>query len=69
MRERYPAIEVETHTVPAAPADVLLEATREAAVVVTGARHRTTVLGARLGAVAHTLLHRAHRPVVVVPNA
>nr|WP_319127563.1 universal stress protein [Streptomyces europaeiscabiei] len=59
----------ETHTVPAAPADVLLEATREAAVVVTGARHRTTVLGARLGAVAHTLLHRAHRPVVVVPNA
>ncbi|MDX2524582.1 universal stress protein [Streptomyces europaeiscabiei] len=69
LRERYPAIEVEIHAVPAAPADVLLEATREAAVVVTGARHRTTVLGARLGAVAHTLLHRAHRPVVVVPNA
>ncbi|MFM9698401.1 universal stress protein [Streptomyces europaeiscabiei] len=68
LRDGYPAVEVETHTVPAAPADVLLEATREAAVVVIGAHHRTTVLGARLGPVAHTLLHRAHCPVVVVPN-
>ncbi len=36
--------------------------------VVIGAHHRTTVLGTRLGPVAHTLLHRAHCPVVVVPN-
>ncbi|WP_327730862.1 universal stress protein [Streptomyces sp. NBC_00487] len=71
LRDRYPAVEVETRTVRAAPAAVLLETTREAAVVVIGAHHRATMLGARLGPVAHTLhtlLHRAHCPVLVVPN-
>lgn len=68
LYDQHPDVVVETHTVRTAPADALLEATREAAVVVIGAHRRTSVLGPRLGPVAHTLLHRAHCPVVVVPN-
>ncbi|MFF4585366.1 universal stress protein [Streptomyces sp. NPDC001388] len=68
LRDRHPDVVVETRTVRAAPADELLAATREAAVVVIGAQHRTSVLGPRLGPVAHTLLHRAHCPVVLVPR-
>ncbi|MER5435246.1 universal stress protein [Streptomyces sp. NPDC002588] len=68
LRDQHPGVTVETRTVRAAPADELLAATREAAVVVIGAHRRTSVLGPRLGPVAHTLLHRAHCPVVVVPG-
>ncbi|MET9895321.1 universal stress protein [Streptomyces sp. NPDC006465] len=68
MQERYLGVTVETHTVRAAPGDELLVATRKAAVVVIGAHRRTSVLGPRLGPVAHTLLRRAHCPVVVVPQ-
>ncbi|MFE1291822.1 universal stress protein [Streptomyces sp. NPDC058751] len=67
LRDRHPGVTVETRTVRTAPADELLAATREAVVVVIGAHRRTSVLGPRLGPVAHMLLHRAHCPVVVVP--
>ncbi|MEU5438711.1 universal stress protein [Streptomyces sp. NPDC020719] len=68
LRERHPDVVVETHTVRSVPARVLLEATGEAAVVVIGARRRTSVSGARPGPLTRTLLHRAHCPVVVVPH-
>lgn len=68
LQDRYPGVTVENHTVSAAPADELLAATQEAAVVVIGAHRRTNVLGPRPGPVAHTLLHRAHCAVVVVPH-
>ncbi|WP_198655023.1 universal stress protein [Streptomyces geranii] len=68
LQDRYPGVTVETRTVRTAPADELLAATQEAAVVVIGAHRRTNVLGPRLGPVAHTLLHRAHCAVVVVPE-
>jgi nucleotide-binding universal stress UspA family protein len=68
LRDRHSDVTVETHTVRAAPAAELLAATREAAVVVIGAHRRTSVLGPRPGPVAHTLLRRAHCPVVVVPQ-
>ncbi|KQX67409.1 universal stress protein [Streptomyces sp. Root1310] len=66
--DRHPGVTVETRTVRAAAADELLAGTREAAVVVIGARRRTGRLGPRLGPVAHTLLRRAHCPVIVVPH-
>ena len=69
LRERHPDVVVETHTVRAAPAHELLAATRDTAVVVIGGHRRTSALGPRLGPVAHTLLHHAHCPVVVVPQA
>ncbi|WP_405657273.1 universal stress protein [Streptomyces sp. NBC_00079] len=67
LRERHPEVGVETSTVRTGPAHALLEATRDAGVVVIGARRRPDRLGPRLGPVAHTLLHRSHCPVVVVP--
>ena len=68
LRERYPEVGVETRTVRTGPSRALLDATSEAAVVVIGARRRTTGPGPHLGPVAHTLLHRSHCPVVVVPT-
>ncbi|WAZ19508.1 universal stress protein [Streptomyces cinnabarinus] len=64
LQERHPAVSVEARTVRGGPARTLLEATGEAAVVVIGAHRRR----GRLGPVAHTLLHRSHCPVVLVPT-
>ncbi|MEW2048053.1 universal stress protein [Streptomyces sp. NPDC005476] len=68
LRDIHPDVVVDTRTVRKAPADALLEATREAAVAVIGAHRRTSVFGPRLGPVAHMLLHRAHCPVVLVTH-
>ncbi|MFJ9535852.1 universal stress protein [Streptomyces sp. NPDC101225] len=67
LRERHPGVGVESHTVRAAPGHALLEATREAGVVVIGVHRHTDRHLTRPGSVAHTLLHRSHCPVVVVP--
>jgi nucleotide-binding universal stress UspA family protein len=69
LREQHPEVGVDARTVRTSPAQALLEATREAAVVVIGAHRRTGPLGPHLGPVAHTLLHRSHCPVVLVPTA
>ncbi|SER62191.1 Nucleotide-binding universal stress protein, UspA family [Streptomyces sp. yr375] len=69
LSERHPVVQVESRTVRTGPAPALLEATRDCALVVVGAHHRTHRFGPRLGPVAHTLLHRSHCPVVVVPIA
>ncbi|WP_460072841.1 universal stress protein [Streptomyces sp. YKOK-I1] len=68
LQDRHPDVTVETLTVRGAPAVELPAATKEAAVVVIGAHRRTSALGRRLGPVAHTLVRRAHCPVVVVPH-
>jgi len=67
LREQHPGVGVEARTVRAGAAHALLEATGEAAVVVIGAHRRGGRLGPRLGPVAHTLLHRSHCPVLIVP--
>lgn len=69
LSERHPGIQVESRTVRTGPAHALLEATRDCAVVVVGAHGRTHRFGPRPGPPAHTLLHRSHCPVVVVPTA
>ncbi|WP_199790248.1 universal stress protein [Streptomyces canus] len=68
LRQRYTGVGVETVTVRTDPAHALLEATREAGLVVIGARRHGRGAEPRLGAVGHTLLHRSHCPVVVVPS-
>ena len=60
-----PGVEVESQTVRAAPGHALVEATRDAAVVVIGS-HRPRHLG-RLAPVAPALLDRSYCPVIVVP--
>jgi nucleotide-binding universal stress UspA family protein len=68
LREKYPEVGVESRTVRTAPGHALLEATREAGVVVIGVRRRADRHGLRPGSVVHTLLHRSHCPVAVVPT-
>ncbi|MFF7648207.1 universal stress protein [Streptomyces canus] len=68
LRQRYTGVGVETLTVRTDPGHALLEATREAGLVVIGARRQGRGAEPRLGAVGHTLLHRSHCPVVVVPS-
>ncbi|WP_367325249.1 universal stress protein [Streptomyces sp. HUAS ZL42] len=68
LQAEHPEVGVEARTVRTGPAHALLEATREAAVVVIGV-HRRTRLGPHLGPVVHTLLHRSHCPVALVPTA
>ncbi|HEX6533949.1 MAG TPA: universal stress protein, partial [Gemmatimonadaceae bacterium] len=53
-----------------AVADALAEsaAAEGAAVIVVGSRGRSAQLEMLLGSVAMAVLHRAHRPVLVVPS-
>ncbi|MFS8204742.1 universal stress protein [Streptomyces sp. CWNU-52B] len=68
LQEQHPAVGIDARTVRTGPAHALLEATRTADVVVIGAHRRTHHVAPRLGPVAHTLLHRSHCPVLVVPS-
>ncbi|WP_326719037.1 universal stress protein [Streptomyces sp. NBC_00243] len=68
LQEKYPQIGIETRTVGSGAAHALLEATRAVDVVVIAAHRRPERLGLRLGPVTHALLHRAHCPVVLVPD-
>ncbi|QZZ25640.1 universal stress protein [Streptomyces sp. ST1015] len=61
LRAEYPRVPVEIRAVDTDPAHALLEAGREASVVVIGT-HRHS------GPVLHTLLSRSHCPVVLVPS-
>jgi nucleotide-binding universal stress UspA family protein len=64
--ERHPDVPVR-HTVRWAPAaGSLIEASRGAQLVVVGVRGTSGLVGARLGAVSHALLHHAGCPVAVV---
>ncbi|MFD0433182.1 MULTISPECIES: universal stress protein [Streptomyces] len=69
LRDEHPEVGVETRTVRRGAARALLDDTRESAVVVIGARRRSSRLGPQLGPVAHTLLRSSHCPVVLVPTA
>ncbi|BBC98042.1 universal stress protein [Streptomyces griseofuscus] len=48
--------------------DVLVDASRDAGLLVVGARRRTGRFGPQLGRVAHGVLHHAACPVAVVPE-
>lgn len=61
MSELHPGVEVDSRTVRTAPAHALVEATRDAVVVVIGSRP-----DGHPGPVTHALLHGAHCPVVIV---
>jgi nucleotide-binding universal stress UspA family protein len=64
----YPGTDV-LRTVVEGPAhEVLLARSRDADLLVTGARRHHKHLGAQIGRVAHTMLHYADCPVAVVPH-
>ncbi|WP_171116016.1 MULTISPECIES: universal stress protein [unclassified Streptomyces] len=68
-RERFPDVPVVQHVEMGSAGQVLLSMARRAQLMVVGRRARRTAVGARIGSVAHGVLHHAECPVVVVPPA
>lgn len=65
-RENRPAIDVERRLVRSRIRPALIDASREAQLMVVGARGRGGFTGLLLGSVGQALLHHAHCPVTVV---
>jgi nucleotide-binding universal stress UspA family protein len=68
-RERFPDVPVVEHVEMGSAGEVLLSVAGRAQLVVVGRRVRHTSMGARIGSVAHGVLHHAPCPVAVVPPA
>ncbi|MEU5097155.1 universal stress protein [Streptomyces sp. NPDC020996] len=67
-REKFPGVEVVEDAVIGNAGGHLVDAAADASLVVVGRRIRRTPLGARIGPVAHAVLHHAKAPVAVVPH-
>ncbi|MEV5510108.1 universal stress protein [Streptomyces orinoci] len=65
--EEYPEVKVREDAVLQGSEGALLEASRDADVMVIAAHRRTHALGLQLGPVTHAMLHHAHCPVTLVP--
>ncbi|RMB80043.1 universal stress protein [Streptomyces shenzhenensis] len=68
-RERFPAVPVTEHIEMGSAGQVLLSLADRAQLMVVGRRAHHTAVGARIGSVAHGVLHHAPCPVAVVPHA
>ncbi|MGI5423343.1 universal stress protein [Streptomyces sp. CA-179760] len=66
-RDRFPGVPVEEHVEMGSAAQVLLSVAGTAQLMVVGRRAHRTAVGARIGSVAHGMLHHADCPVAVVP--
>ncbi|MFI7317066.1 universal stress protein [Streptomyces venezuelae] len=64
----HPEVTVHRRAVEGHPRTVLLDAAREADLLVVGARRRKGHVGMQLGPVNHAVLHHAACPVAVVPH-
>ncbi|PWI12907.1 stress-inducible protein [Streptomyces sp. Act143] len=67
-RQKYPGVDVTAQAVIGKPGSHLVEASRDASLVVVGRAASHTAVGARVGPVAHAVLHHATAPVAVVPH-
>ncbi|MFF9060389.1 universal stress protein [Streptomyces sp. NPDC101213] len=67
-RTKYPDVEVVEISRLGSAADRVLDAAREASLVVVGRRIRRSPLGAHIGPVTHAVLHHATAPVAVVAH-
>ncbi|MGW0949308.1 universal stress protein [Streptomyces sp. NPDC002623] len=67
-RERFPDVPVVEHVEMGSAGQVLLSVAGRAQLMVVGRRARRTAVGARIGSVAHGVLHHADCPVAVVPH-
>jgi nucleotide-binding universal stress UspA family protein len=68
-RERFPDVPVVEHVEIGSAGQVLLSVSGRAQLMVVGRRAHRTAVGARIGSVAHGVLHHADCPVAVVPHA
>ncbi|WP_320772955.1 universal stress protein [Streptomyces sp. CRN 30] len=69
LRERFPDVHVVEHVEMGSAGQVLLSVAGRAQLMVVGRRARRTAVGARIGSVAHGVLHHAGCPVAVVPHS
>ncbi|MGW0627044.1 universal stress protein [Streptomyces sp. NPDC002758] len=67
-RQKFPDVEVVAESRFGSPAVELVEASREASLVVVGRRIRRSPLGSHIGHVTHALLHHSTTPVAVVAH-
>ena len=67
-RQKHPSIEVVLEPRVGSAADHLVDASREASLVVIGRRIRRGAFGAHIGPVAHGVLHHSTAPVAVVAH-
>ena len=68
-QEKYPRVTVRTDVVLLHPAEGLLNASGDAALLVVGRRTDPQAAEGRLGPATHAVLHHARCPVAVVPHA
>ncbi|MFE6360522.1 universal stress protein [Streptomyces sp. NPDC057806] len=68
-RDRFPDVHVVEHVEMGSAGQVLLSVAGRAQLMVVGRRVHRTAVGARIGSVAHGVLHHAGCPVAVVPPA
>ncbi|MFE0516045.1 universal stress protein [Streptomyces sp. NPDC058964] len=66
-RQKFPDVMVTEEPHIGTPGSHLVDAAREACLVVVGRRVRRSPLGPRIGPVTHAVLHHATAPVAVVP--
>ncbi|MGW0705903.1 universal stress protein [Streptomyces sp. NPDC002643] len=67
-REKHPDVEVTEESHYGTPGNHLVDASREASLVVVGRRIRRNPFGTHIGPVAHAVLHHSAAPVAVVPH-
>ncbi|OIJ94641.1 universal stress protein [Streptomyces colonosanans] len=67
-REKFPDVEVVEESHFGSPATLLIDASREASLVVVGRRIRRAAIGVHVGPFTHAVLHHATAPVAVVPH-
>ncbi|WP_030166748.1 universal stress protein [Streptomyces sp. NRRL S-813] len=67
-RHKYPDVEVLEECRCGSAAELLVDASREASLVVVGRRVRRNPLGAHIGHVTHAVLHHGTAPVAVVAH-
>lgn len=67
-RERFPDVRVVEHIEMGSAGQVLLSVAGRAQLMVVGRRAHRRAVGARIGSVAHGVLHHADCPVAVVPH-
>ncbi|MFF2516563.1 universal stress protein [Streptomyces sp. NPDC058086] len=67
-RQKYPDVEVVEESRSGSPANHVVDASREASLVVVGRRKRRSPIGAHIGPVTHAVLHHATSPEAVVAH-
>jgi len=68
-RQKFPSVEVVEEPRYGTAANHLVDASREASLVVVGRRIRRSPLGSHIGPVTHAVLHHSPAPVAVVPHS